>query len=280
MLKKMFSLIILGGFVLSATAHADEKEDMRIVSLTPSNTEILYELELLDYVVGVTTVDTYPEELEAMDIVRFDSMNLDVEELLTLEPTHILTHEINMSTSEDILEQVSNTIDVEILVVEDSKEMDDIADSILEIGEFLEVGDAAEEMAEEFLEQVDAFASEDELNEEVMVFVSLQPEIYTVGDETFISAALEVLGLENSFDDTEGYPSVSKEDILVKNPDFAINITGMDEEEFEAAILDLNLSSLSINEASQQCLVDPDLLSRPGVRVVEGLEAVRSCIDE
>lgn len=280
MLKKMFSLIILGGFVLSATAYADEKEDMRIVSLTPSNTEILYELELLDYVVGVTTVDTYPEELEAMDIVRFDSMNLDVEELLRLKPTHILTHEINISTSEDILEQVSNTIDVEILVVEDSKEMDDIADSILEIGEFLEVGDAAEEMAEEFLEQVDAFASEDELNEEVMVFVSLQPEIYTVGDETFISAALEVLGLENSFDDTEGYPSVSKEDILVKNPDFAINITGMDEEEFEAAILDLNLSSLSINEASQQCLVDPDLLSRPGVRVVEGLEAVRSCIDE
>ena len=273
-------MIFVSLFAFSASVHADEIEDMRIVSLTPSNTEILSELELLDDVVGVTTVDTYPEELEEMDIVRFDSMNLDVEELITLGPTHILTHEINLSTSEDILEQVSDTIDVEILVVEDSEDMDDIADSIMEIGEFLEVEDAAEELAEKFLERIDALSSESDLNEEVMVFVSLAPEVYTVGDETFISAALDVLGLKNSFNDSEGYPSVSREDILVKNPDYAINITGMDEEEFEAAILDLNLSNLKINDADQQCLVDPDLLSRPGVRVVEGLEAVRSCIDE
>src|SRR5699024_10832814 len=137
MLRILFSFMLVGCFTLSATAHADENEDMRIVSLMPSNTEVLYELELLDYVVGVTTVDSYPEELEEMAIVRFDSMNLDVEELITLEPTHILAHEINMSMSEDILEQVSDTIDVEILVVEDSEDIDGIAKSILEIGEFL-----------------------------------------------------------------------------------------------------------------------------------------------
>ncbi|HJE18829.1 helical backbone metal receptor [Aliicoccus persicus] len=280
MLRKLFSFMLVGCFTLSATAHADENEDMRIVSLMPSNTEVLYELELLDYVVGVTTVDSYPEELEEMAIVRFDSMNLDVEELITLEPTHILAHEINMSMSEDILEQVSDTIDVEILVVEDSEDIDGIAKSILEIGEFLEVEDDAEELAEEFLARVDTLTFESERDAEVMVFVSLQPEIYTVGDETFISSALEVLGLENSFNDIEGYPSVSKEDILVKNPRYAINITGMDDMEFEDAVLDLNLSNLDINEASQQCTVDPDLLARPGVRVVEGIEAVRSCIDE
>lgn len=279
-MKKLFSLVLVSFIAFGISVNAKEIDEMRIVSLTPSNTEIIYELGLLDQIVGVTTVDSYPEELEEMDIIRLDAMNLDVEALITLEPTHILTHEISLSTSEDILEQVSKSIDVEILVVEDSEDIEDIARSIEDVGEFLDVEDEAETVAEEFLEDVETLTIETDLEYEVMVFVSLTPEIYTVGDETFISSAIEVLGLGNSFNDTEGYPSVSKEDILVRNPDYAVNITGMDDADFEDAIDDLNLSQLNINDSLNQCTIDPDLLSRPGIRVIEGLETLVACMDE
>lgn len=278
-MKKILLIIIVGFIGLASSVEADEN-DMRIVSLLPSNTEILYELDLLDQVVGVTTVDFYPEELEDMDIMRFDAMNLDVEVLIELEPTHILTHEINMSTSEDILERASDTIDVEVLVLEDSEDMEDIAESIQDIGEFLDVKDEADDLAESFLDVIDSLADEDSLSNEVLVFVSLEPEIYTVGRETFIDNALKVIGLVNSFEDIEGYPTVSKEDILVRNPEYAINITGMDEEDFASAIEDLNISDVLINDVDNQCNIDPDTLARPTVRIVEGLEALRACIDD
>lgn len=276
-MKRLLFILLIG---LSFNVATVDAKEMRIVSLMPSNTEIIYALDLLEQVVGVTTSDSYPEALEDMEVARLDVMMLDVETLITLEPTHIIAHEIIMTSTEDILEQVKKNIDVEILVVEDAIEVVDIAQSIESVGEFLNVEAASVELSEDFLESLDAIADAEALGKEVLVFVSMAPEIYTVGRETFIDSALEVLGLENTFHEIRGYRTIGKEDILMKNPDYAVNITSMDDSGFSESIEELRLTGLAINDVSKQCTIDPDLLARPSIRIIEGLKELSECLDE
>ncbi len=275
-MKRLLFVFICGIFLMNAGVAADDEK--RIVSLVPSGTELVYELGLLDELVGVTTVDSYPEDLEEMEVVRFDAMMLDVEALLELQPTHIITREMNVSMTEDILNQVALSTDVEILVIEDEKSLKDIAVTIEAVGEFLDVEDAADTLVEIFLEDVETIADADEDVHEVIVFVSLDPEIYTVGSDTFIDSALETMGYSNVFHDIEGYKSVSIEEILVRDPEYAINITSMDAATFNDALSSMNTSRLEIANEDNQCTLDPDLLARPGIRIIEGLEAIEACI--
>ncbi|MFP3359585.1 ABC transporter substrate-binding protein, partial [Planococcus sp. SIMBA_143] len=73
-------------------------EERRIVSLMPSNTEIIAELGLGTNLVGVTTEVSHPESVvENAEIVKMDVFELDEEQLIALEPTHILGHESSVS---------------------------------------------------------------------------------------------------------------------------------------------------------------------------------------
>ena len=74
-----------------AKQESKEKvEYKRIISLIPSNTEILYELGLGDKVVGVSTVDDYPKDVK--DKKQFDAFKLDTEALMKAKPDLILAH--------------------------------------------------------------------------------------------------------------------------------------------------------------------------------------------
>lgn len=275
-MKRLLYLLLCGVLLVITPVKAEDEK--RIVSLVPSGTELIYELGLLEQLVGVTTVDFYPEELEDMDIMRFDVMMLDVEALLELQPTHIITHEMNASMTEEILKQVAASTDVEILVIEDEKTIEDIAESIKDVGVFLDEEDKSEVLSETFLDDIEALGEEVEGSHDVIVFVSLEPEIYTVGAETFIDSALELIGYKNVFDDIEGYKSISIEDILVRNPEYAINITSLDADAFNDALSSKNVTGLQIADTDYQCTIDPDVLARPGIRILEGLEAIEECI--
>ena len=62
----------------------------RIISLMPSNTEILYQLGLGDDIVGVSTVDDYPNDVKHKQ--KFDAMKLNKEQLLKAKPDLIVAH--------------------------------------------------------------------------------------------------------------------------------------------------------------------------------------------
>lgn len=80
------AMIILSGCQSGQSNHdndtkqesTDKKEYKRIVSLIPSNTEILYGLGLGNRVVGVSTVDDYPKDVKNKK--QFDAFKLDTED--------------------------------------------------------------------------------------------------------------------------------------------------------------------------------------------------------
>src|SRR4051794_2309506 len=68
-----------------------EAAPKRIVTLTPSNTEIVYELGLGEEIIGVSDNDTYPEDVQTKE--RVGGMEFNVEKIISLEPDLVLAHD-------------------------------------------------------------------------------------------------------------------------------------------------------------------------------------------
>ncbi len=257
--------------------------ERRIVSQIPSNTEILAELDVGEEIVGISTVDTYPEDLvNDPDISKLDAFEFDMEQLIALEPTHILSHESSRAVHGSVLEDIAGATDAEVIFVEEADSVDEIPETIIEIGDFAGVPDKAREAAGIFeadlAEIMDRGTDAD--GSTAFLQVSSSPEIYTAGRGTFLHDVLEKAGAENIFEDLDGFASVSYEEILDRNPDYIVSVSGADAEQLSEEVENYRgIGSLSIQDEDRQCAVDPDLLTRPGPRITEGMTELSECLD-
>lgn len=260
-------------------------EGRRIVSLMPSNTEIIAELGLGSNLVAVTTEVSHPESVvENAEIVKMDVFELDEEQLIALEPTHILGHESSVSQYAETLGRVSETTGAEVLIVNEERSIEEIYASITAIGEFLGERTAAEWLIEGIERDINVQNNifEDRSDSyEVFIHISDQPELYTAGSKTFIEDALAEIYIDNAFGDLEGYPNVSPEDVVERDPDKLVSIMGLEDDELSESIAGMpGFSELKIIQPENQCNIPPDLLARPGPRIAEGLRAVGRCVYE
>lgn len=256
--------------------------ERRIVSLIPSNTEILAELGLEEEIIGISTVDTYPEALVGNpDIDKLDAFEFDMEQLMALEPTHILSHDASRAVHGSVLEDVADATGAAFIFVKEAATADEIPDTIIDIGDFVGTPDKAREVAGTFEEDLKEMTDEAENTENSTVFlqVSSGPEIYTTGQNTFLHDVLDKAGADNIFEEMDGFVSVSYEEILDRNPDYIVSVSGADadrlSEEVEAF---RGIENLSIQNMERQCAIDPDIITRPGPRITEGLAELSECL--
>ena len=266
-----------------STVDQSSNDDMNIISLIPSNTEIIAALSSTDDLVGITTVDTYPEDLPE-DLTRLDTFDLDEEAMMALEPTHIISHASNHDANKDIIDRVADSTGAEVLIVDDAQSIDAIYDTITQVGAFIDKPSEAENLNTELqqaLTDLKAAYEDQQTDDSVLLLVSVIPDIYVAGDNTFIDDFLETLEVENAFDDVEGYPSVTAEELIAREPTKVISTSGQDNDTLAEEISSISgLNTTEIADERNQCIPNPDTISRPGPRFVEGLEEVAQCIYE
>ena len=277
-------LMIAALLLMAACSPAEEGEGTRIVSLMPSNTEIIAELGLEDGLVGVTTEDDYPESVaDDGDLSRLDTFELDEEQLIGLDPTHIIAHEASAGMHRELLDRVAETTGAEVLTVEEARDIEGIYESIRQIGSFFSVEEDAEDVISGIARDLGDLKGQYSAEETRRAFIHIsdQPEIYTAGGGTFMDDALSWINVGNAFDDMEGYPAVSAEDIVERNPDVLVSVMGLDDEALGRSVSDTpGLQDMAISDPGNQCNIDPDLLTRPGPRIAEGLRQTAECVYE
>lgn len=206
----------------------------RIVSLMPSNTEILYELGLGDNVVGVSTVDDYPKNVKKGK-KQFDSMNLNKEALLKAKPDLILAHESQKSSSGKVLDSLKKD-GIKVVYVKDTQSIDETYDTFKSIGKLTHKEKQANQLVKETKDNVNKVVQsipKHHKKQNVFIEVSSKPDIYTAGQHTFFNDMLNKLQAKNSFNDIEGWKSVSKESIIKHNPDIFISTEGMPQSDYK-----------------------------------------------
>lgn len=248
-----------------------EAEPENIASMAPSVTETLFEVGAGEKVVGVTTADEYPEEVE--DIARIgDFQQVNIERLLDLD-TDLLFHSYD-STTREVADDLEEQTGADVVVV-NPQTLDEIMASMEMVGAAAGEPEAGRELEERLRSELEEISAAVEGEPEPTVFYEVfNDPLQTVGPGSFVHDALEVAGAENIAADTnEGYPTYSAETVIEEDPEYyligeSVGITPEDVAERPG------YSSLTAVEEENVVPVDDASLSRPGPRITEAIREV------
>ncbi|MCR2821338.1 ABC transporter substrate-binding protein [Lederbergia panacisoli] len=255
-----------------------EKKPEKIVSLIPSNTEIVYALGEGETVVGVSENDNYPEEAATKEKVA--GMELNVEKILSLNPDLVLAHGSVAAFWEAGLKQLKDG-GITVLVVNDAQSFDAVYASIEMIGKATGKTAEAEQLIQDMKSKLDEIKKKAEsISDQKTVFVEVSPapEIYTTGKNTFMNEMLEAINAKNAAGEQEGWVQINEEAVVEMNPDTIITTVGFVENATEEIKGRAAWKDITAIKENQVYLVNEDLVSRSGPRIVEGVEELAKAI--
>ncbi len=258
-----------------------EEKPEKIISLIPSNTEIVYALDSGDSIVGVTDFDNYPEE--AMSKEKVGGMEFNIEKMISLKPDLVLAPGSTADTAKEGLQQLKDA-GIAVVVVNDAQSFEEVYQSIEMIGKVIGESDKAAELVDtmknsfaELKKKAEAIKPEEQKT--VFVEVSPEPEIYTAGNHTFINEMLELIGAKNAAGDMEGWPKVDPETMVERNPDVIVTTYGYyTEKAAEQVLARQGWSNVKAVMDQQVFDVHSDLVTRSGPRLAEGAEELAKAI--
>lgn len=258
-----------------------DKKPERIVSLIPSNTETLFALGLNDEIVGVSNYDNYPEE--ALEKEKVGDMEPNIEKIISLKPDVVFAHESSSHNAEEGLNQLRDA-GIKVVVVNDASSFEEVYQAI----DLLATATGTKEKGEEIIEtmkakmkEIEEKAKEIQPEDQVDVWVEVEPapNLYTTGKNTFMHEMLSIIRANNIAGDQEGWVQFTEEEVVKKNPDVIV-ITYADyvknaKEQVLSREAWKDVPAVKNNRVYD---VHPDLVSRPGPRLVEGIEELAKAI--
>ena len=194
-------------------------EPKRVVSLAPSITEDLYYLGLLKRVVGDTGYEDWPVEARKIKSVGGYGAYANLEVIASLRPDLIIADSA-VFYKQGFLENLEKIAPV---IIVDPKGLGQIPKAIELLGKVFNRNEKAREIVDGFNAKVNAIKALVKGQPRVRVFYAVWHDpLTTAGGDTFISDVISTAGGVNIFNDTRGWPQVSVEEIIARNPDVII----------------------------------------------------------
>ncbi len=256
-----------------------EAEPERIVSLAPSNTEIVCALDACGRLVGVTDFDNYPPEVTDIDKV-VTMAQVDAEAVVAAEPDLVLAAG-NELTPTAAIDQLSE-LGLPVLVLY-PESLDEVNADIELVGQA--TGREAE--AAELVESIDARvrAVESAVADldrprtfyEVSVF---EGTIYTAGEGSFLASLIETAGGDPITGDALA-TSIALEDLVAADPELIL----LGDATYDPTITPESVAArpgwetmTAVESGDVVPIADDEVITRPGPRIVDGLEALARAI--
>lgn len=245
----------------------------RIVSLAPSNTEILFAIGAGNQVVGRDELSDFPEE--AKDVTNigstFDALNTEL--IVSLNPDLVLAAEINPPEQVKQLEDLGLTV----YYLKNPTTLEEMYGNLELLAQMTGHQGEAATLIESLKARV---AAVDEkiapLSSRFSVFYELDAtdpsKPFTAGKGTFITQLIDRAGGYNIASDLEGYPQLSLEQVVAADPAFIILGNARYGVTPESIAQRPGWENLSAVKNGQIFPFNDDLVSRPGPRLVDALE--------
>lgn len=191
---------------------------MRIVSICPSNTEILWFLGLGDQIVGLDRSSDWPPELHRLPRVGPD-LSIDVEKIQGLKADIVLS-----SASVPGMEKNLTELDAAGVphFVVDAQSLDDVFRSIQVVGRLFGVGARAEQVVSDMRRRLDRVAAKGrKFPRRAQVYLEWWPKpLITPGKACWTNQMIEIAGGENTFKHLDGRSApIEANDVLKRGPD-------------------------------------------------------------
>jgi len=181
---------------------------LRIISLVPSQTELLYYLGLEKEVVGITKFCIHPDEWYRIKDRVGGTKSLDIEKIRQLKPDLIIG-----SKEENEQSDIKALMEIAPVWMSDIFNLDDAIQMIHSVGQISNKAVESNELVKRIQEQFELLNSLKE-DKTVLYFIWQEP-MMLAGKNTFIDSMLQQCGLTN-LAGNERYPEATGKE----NPDF------------------------------------------------------------
>ena len=244
----------------------------KIVSLSPSCTEILYELGLGDKIVGVSNWCTYPKEVENVEKVG-DTYSVSVEKIIELEADVVF---ISGAASAESVEAL-NTAGINVYSI-GAKDVNGIFSSIEAVGKVTGTSEEATVIVDGMKEKLQTLEEQFGQMDTKSVFLDLG-DLYSSGSEDYLGASFSLINAENiALDAGANSPQLSAETVIERNPQVYIVLSS--QENFTKPAGFDEIDAFKNGEVYYIDYADPatDMITRDGPRFIDGLEYLGNLI--
>jgi iron complex transport system substrate-binding protein len=251
----------------------------RIVSLAPSNTEIVCALDACDDLVGVTDFDDYPAEVVDVEDVVIGAV-VDVEKVVAAEPGLILAAG-NEITSSAVIDQLTQ-LGYPVLSLY-PRDLEGVYDDISLVGAAIDARPAAEELVagmqarEAAVLDAVAGASRPRTFYEVGVY---EGTIYTAGEGSSVASLISLAGGEPITGDRAS-TAIQLEDLIAADPELIL----LGDAAYDPTVTPEAVAAregwsgmTAVRDGRIVVFLDDIVVTRPGPRIVDGLEALALAI--
>ncbi|QGJ72377.1 ABC-type Fe3+-siderophores transport systems, periplasmic component [Planctomycetales bacterium 10988] len=252
-----------------------EKPATRIVSLSPSVTEMLFAVGAGDKIVGVTSYANYPEEaLSKEKVGGFEGKSLNLEKIVGLQPDLILTAGGMHAT----LAQQLDRLNLNVLSVEPNN-FRELYQALELVGKLVGKAKEAKALVVEIRERklvIDQKVAKISEAERVRVFYQTWDDpLQTAGPRSLIGNLIETAGGINIFGEVkQQYPYVSVEAVLARDPQVILVPSHAKEEGAKPSFSAPGWENISAVRKNRLYYLNGDWISRSGPRIILGLEAI------
>lgn len=267
--KKIIIALVLFFLCISSVFTAE-----RIVSLSPSGTEIIFALGLGDKLVGRTDFCTFPEEAKKIDSVGgFDGKSFSLENILAFNPDFVY---LSNGMHNHLINSLEN-FGIQVYV-SDINSIEDIFKEIISVSKLLNASEVGLNYVSKMKKELNNL-KEDSSDVNIYCEIFNSPFL-TCGKKSFINDIIEYAGGKNIFyflDST--YPQVSEESIIVNNPQIIL-APDYSENDLNKIYSRNGWQNIDAIKNKKVFSVSGDIFTRPGPRVLEAVILLKEIINE
>jgi iron complex transport system substrate-binding protein len=260
---------------ISTAAAAQEPE--RIVSLSPTATEMLFAIGAGDQVVAVDDQSNYPADAPHSKLSGYEP---NVEAIAGYDPDLLVA-----SGDPGGLADGLGKLNIDVLIQEAPKNLEGAYREIEELGDATGHEQQARTVVSGMRSQISALIEQASAGGGLKVYHELGPDYYSATSQTFIGSIYTALGAKNIADGAgkkaPDYPQLSAEYILKSNPDLIVlSDTKCCAQTLEKVAARPGWKRIDAVQDGDVVEADDDIASRWGPRIVEFVRAVAEAMAE
>lgn len=262
-------------FLCLTVASLDAAATIRIVTVAPSLTELVYAAGAGDKLVAVSAYSDYPIDAKKLAIVA-DFSGINIEALLSRRPDLVLVW-TSGTREADIARLTKLGIRVEAIGV---NQLTDVPKALRRIGVLAGTTGAAEKAALQFEARLATLNNKYRNASKVSAFFEIsRTPLMTIGGTHFISEVMALCGAANVFASIDQLTfTPSRESLLVKNPRIILHGAQLSDDKKPKRDNAIYIG-LSAANREQIFAVEADHVLRPGPRLLDAAEAMCKIVD-
>ncbi|MFN7253347.1 MAG: cobalamin-binding protein [Anaerobacillus sp.] len=254
---------------------------MRLISICPSNTELLAYLGLTDQIIAVDDYSDWPEQINKLPRLGPD-LNINMDKLEELKPDLVLAS-LSVPGMERNVEQLKRR-NIPHIVLNPNSLMD-IYENLLFVGEKTGCIESAQEIANQFKKEIEDYKESHQEDKNGSIYWEWWPKpIFTPGKANWLTEVSEIVGGKNCFCDYDkANVQVTWEEVIAKNPDHICMVwVGVKEEKMNIKhiIKRENAATITAIQNNNIYILEESLFCRPSPRLIEGIKRLSTILNK